>query len=638
MLLFYLFRSFYIYEETALHFAVQEGHIPTVNLLLDAGANPNAKNCDGETPIFSAIRWGQPELISVLSQRGCCINGTNNKGHTPLAVAANFQSPGLVTALIESGATKEVSGVDQTEIDFLTTSRFQRTNSIELLNKPMTANSKNRTSTKVRNPDEEEASVLFDMIANNQAEQLEEELGKGINVNSTAKFTNETLLHAAVAYGASECVTLLLKSGALVNAKTAYYQDTPLHIAIQEGFFDIFHSLIRAGADIEAENCEGEGPLFTAVKYNRVEMFRILIRKGANVNKANYDNLPPIHFAVLDNNEFLTDSLLYHGADPANGKFNPYLFAFNNESRDIAEHIQIASPVLAKATKLPTDIFSIIKGDEVSSLKKLITKGFDLNLIDVLEGSPLHCAVENGSFECVKLLVERGANINVRSIQRNETPLQIAIRRGNKEIYDYIREQPVDVNLRNKEGETALFYAVRQKDPQVVEDMIKLGSQINDMNEVGLTPLYIAVSLKATDIAKILLDNKADPNVEVHQSVKLAQEMEYKEFNDVILTRTLDNREYSSRLARNDAKKLRQTRGNTPLSKIRARCVIPEEEPPQEEHIEGMCYICNRNKATQKLIPCGCVVSCRGCIKNFIEEHPPCPCCHLSFYATASTE
>ena len=33
--------------ETPLHYAVQEGHIPTITLLLDSGADPNAKNCDG---------------------------------------------------------------------------------------------------------------------------------------------------------------------------------------------------------------------------------------------------------------------------------------------------------------------------------------------------------------------------------------------------------------------------------------------------------------------------------------------------------------------------------------------------------------------------------------------------------------
>ncbi|OHS93818.1 hypothetical protein TRFO_02337 [Tritrichomonas foetus] len=430
-----------------------------MNLLLDAGANPNAKNCEGEGPIFTAIRWDQPEVISILSHRGCEINGLNRQGLTPLAVAANFQSPGLVKALLDCDATREVSGVPDDQIDFLTSSKLPKTNNIELLNKPMTANNAQRNKKNVRVAETQQISELFDIVANNQSDQLSKRISEGIDPNSHANYTNETLLHAAVAYGASECVHLLIKAGADVNAQTALYQESPLHIAIQEGFFDIFHDLIRNGADIEIMNCEGEGPLFTAVKYDRVEMFRVLIRKGADVNKVNYGGLAPIHFSVMDSNEFLTDSLLYYGANPANGELNPYLYAFRAGDKTIANNLEIVAPTLATATKLSPEIFRVIKEDNVQALNKLIIKGFDLNLIDVLEGSPLHCATEHNSINCVKLLVENGANVNIRSIQRHETPLQIAIRKNYTELYDYFIGLNVDLSLRNKDVTYSIFWS-----------------------------------------------------------------------------------------------------------------------------------------------------------------------------------
>ncbi|OHS93817.1 hypothetical protein TRFO_02336 [Tritrichomonas foetus] len=165
---------------------------------------------------------------------------------------------------------------------------------------------------------------------------------------------------------------------------------------------------------------------------------------------------------------------------------------------------------------------------------------------------------------------------------------------------------------------------------------MKRGNYVNEMNDSGLTPLYVAVSLKRSNVVKNLLDHNADPSHEVHPSFKLAQEMDDKEISSILSGAGAKN--VSTRSARLDA---RRTRGTTPTSRMGRRNrnapqqVVPDDEPPKS-HNEGMCYICERNKVTQKLIPCEHVVSCRGCIKKFIEEHLPCPVCKLSFYATST--
>jgi ankyrin repeat protein len=283
--------------------------------------------------------------------------------------------------------------------------------------------------------------------------------------------------------------------------------------------------------------------------------------------------------------------------------------------------------VLAKATRLPNDIFSVIKRNDTAALNRLIFKGFDIDLVDVLEGAPIHCAVEHGSVECLKILIENGADLNCRSIQKSETPVQIAVRVRNRVIYDILTSHDVDLTLRNKDGETALFYAVRNNDEALIDDLVKRGVDVNDRNDCGVTPLYVAVSLKKPRLVKKLLEHKADPKSEIHPSFKLAKEMENEE-----LTALLGELGAASADIRGTRVAAHKGRAR-PGRKVK---VVEEEVEEEVKHTEGFCYVCERNRASQKLIPCGHVVSCRGCIKRFIEDQPPCPECNLKFYATAT--
>jgi hypothetical protein len=202
----------------------------------------------------------------------------------------------------------------------------------------------------------------------------------------------------------------------------------------------------------------------------------------------------------------------------------------------------------------------------------------------------------------------------------------------NREIYDLLTSYQVDVTLKNKDGENALFYAVRNNDEALIDDLVQRGVDVNDRNDSGITPLYVAVSLKRVKLVKKLLDHKADPKAEIHPSFKLAKEMEHKEL--LALLGELGAASADIRGTRVAAHKTRARPGTA--GGRRKRIVHEEVEEEVAKHNEGFCYVCERNRASQKLIPCGHVVSCRGCIKRFIEDQPPCPVCNLKFYATAT--
>ncbi|EAX87406.1 ankyrin repeat protein, putative [Trichomonas vaginalis G3] len=641
-----------VFGETPLHLAVQQNNRELINLLLDAGADPNVKNCDDEGPIFTAIRWGNPDIISLLADRGCILNDVNKFGQTPYGVATHFQSRKSTSALVSCGVTPQISGVPSIL-------------SLDKMNKPLVGGSEKKKVFGFRQSPPG-ISDLFEVVSTNQVQVLQDQLKKGIKINEVANFNKETLLHSAVLYGSTDCVEVLIQNGALVNEKTEFGLESPLQIAIREGFFDIFFLLIRNGADIESENCDGETPIFQAVKANRIEMFRVLVRRGADVNHQNVSGFTPINFAVLASNKFMVEALLFYGATFPQGQFNPYMFAFKAGDDEIANIIQCESPNLAEETRLPPNLFQIIKANNMDELQALITKGFRLDLVDSLEGSPLHCACRADAIDCVKLLIESGADVNIIDIQNRETPFMTAINsQSEQSIRELLQNADADlVNVRNKEGETSLFYAVRKNNYNLVMDLVTKGAEINTYNNNGVTPLYVATGLKYTDIARYLMDNGADITCEIHQSIKLAQDMNERELVDVLSSKpvTRDN----SRTARSDLRKSRlgsrcttastqgrqssltMRSGNTTLnnSSTLANALAntygtitlgrDEEKTFQlpENFQEGLCVVCQRNKATQKLIPCNHVCTCHGCIKQFIEMQIPCPFCGLKFYAT----
>ena len=60
----------YIQENTPLHEATGAGHKEVVELLIAEGADVNAKNEDGRTPLDWAVDEDQPETADLLRKHG----------------------------------------------------------------------------------------------------------------------------------------------------------------------------------------------------------------------------------------------------------------------------------------------------------------------------------------------------------------------------------------------------------------------------------------------------------------------------------------------------------------------------------------------------------------------------------------
>ena len=72
-------------SDTPLHKAARQGDAEAIVVLIDAGANPNAKDDSGDTPLHRAAKGGHAKAIAALLAAGADPNAKDIGGFTPLA-------------------------------------------------------------------------------------------------------------------------------------------------------------------------------------------------------------------------------------------------------------------------------------------------------------------------------------------------------------------------------------------------------------------------------------------------------------------------------------------------------------------------------------------------------------------------
>ncbi len=92
-------------SENALNVAVERGTPEMVKLLLDAGANPNAKvSYSMTTPFLNAAERGKTEIAAAMLAAGAKINSTDHRGNTAYAIAVAAGNKPLADLLLNNGA------------------------------------------------------------------------------------------------------------------------------------------------------------------------------------------------------------------------------------------------------------------------------------------------------------------------------------------------------------------------------------------------------------------------------------------------------------------------------------------------------------------------------------------------------
>jgi ankyrin repeat protein len=141
-----------------------------------------------------------------------------------------------------------------------------------------------------------------------------------------------------------------------------------------------------------------------------------------------------------------------------------------------------------------TPLFVSISGKAAPLFDLLIDKGASPIKANTFGYQPLHIAAAGGFLHATSRLLELGADINIKTIQKGGTPLIEAARNGQVETIEFLLRKGALIELQNKDGETALVLAAKAGKAGAVNMLLKAGANQGHKDMGGKTALDWAVA------------------------------------------------------------------------------------------------------------------------------------------------
>ncbi|XP_045115267.1 inversin-like isoform X2 [Portunus trituberculatus] len=430
----------------ALVFAVLGNHQECVELLLHAGAKPDATDSHRctplhfaaykRTPLHWAAAYGSQENVRLLIKHGANNLMPDQEGKTPLHWAAMSKADGArdcVRTLI-GAAPSNVNWQD-----------FDGTTALHIA---------------VAEARKETVDVILSV--------------QNCNVNLTDN-QFRTALHWACNRGVSAIAAHLMKRVAQVDAVDSYGA-TPLHYAAKHNHADIVELLVRWPRVKDIPTLDGHTSLMWAAAQGADSALTVMVRHGVLLTQADPRGCTALHIAAEAGHVSTVRVLLRLQAPPdacANDGRTPVHYAAR------AGHTQIVK-VLAKA-------------------------GASLEHRDKEGQCALHHAVLGGHLFLAQILIRAGTSVNVQDYY-GRPPLHMAAYRGLSDIMCLLLENRGDVNARDFEGLSALHWAAEQGHLGAVNTLLVFNAYPNYTQSTSnrYTPYDCACIAEHLEVAQVL--------------------------------------------------------------------------------------------------------------------------------------
>lgn len=297
-------------------------------------------------------------------------------------------------------------------------------------------------------------------------------------------------LHCACEQGDTGCVQALLEQGCEVDCLLDDDENTPLQVAAANGNEQVVRLLIMRGAGLDKANLFGWTPLLQAARFGHNSIVGLLSQHQADVHARTRYGSNALSLAAKGGHLQTVKLLIELGLDPSG-------FMAGGDGCEF----------------LPTLAAAQCGHDAV--LRVLLDRGCDVNFYTPSSGlTPLMIAALNGHMTTAQIIIEKGGDPNMVNVC-GKTALEIASIRDKREVKGYLDRKTTNKPKTSPDDRKPdIIEASKEGDLHRVEEILEQDASQRDAHspQDGATPLMFAAMTGRLDIAELLVMKGCDVN------------------------------------------------------------------------------------------------------------------------------
>jgi len=492
-------------NQSALTVAAGNGDIAIANLLVTYGAMINGVRNQNSTniprPLVAAVEHKHYEIMIWLLEKGADINLPGSvRRFSPLAMAAANGDLAIIKELLKRNAqvnTHECKACDPLAFKYsplLVATENGQFETMHLLRAAGAVIPPTAYDYRVDNAQTKiEKAVHYADITTIKAE-----LSKGVDVN-TSNPSGGSLIDKAISKGFYDISLMLIEAGAKRE------RITDLMLAVMANDIKLVTTLVEKNNNINAADNEGLTALMYAARNGYTNIVKFLLENNVDVDKVSKMQRTALLLALANRHSDLALLLINHGVD-SNNKSNKFVLMYAASLGDVelsrslikagwdinwkdrSGNTALASAVYSRnplMVKLLLDnganattrvrrrsslLITALRNNDQRIALMLLNHGADINEPDRSGYTPIALAIAQNNVVIVEELIKRGVDFKISNTSaRTVPPLFMAVKQGQYKIAKLLLEAGVDVNLRTKEGHTALQLAKLYKHKKLIE-------------------------------------------------------------------------------------------------------------------------------------------------------------------------
>ena len=318
--------------------------------------------------------------------------------------------------------------------------------------------------------------------------------------------------------GDFDSIRLMLENGANPDSRYESGQSFLFLAAMRKNYATVANLFLEKGANIDLQDKNGYSVLMVASYFNQTESAKFLVENNADRDLQNNDGSTALMMASQNGNLEIVTALVSKGAKlnlRNKAGFSALFIAILHGHNEIVEFLarQHGTDINFGLDNADPLLMLAIEPNNIEVIKILLKYQADVTLKNQYGLTALDVALINRNEEIAELLIEHGGNDLNSANLAQKTALLFALESGQLKTAKLLIQKGADLNLTDQTGFPPISYALHSVDNlEILELLLKNGANVNITNESGLSPLMQAVSQgNNIETVKLLLKYGANP-------------------------------------------------------------------------------------------------------------------------------